>query len=604
MEELNQKIIADITKKLSEKLEITFLVGAGISADRNSKVPTWGSLVEIILTNIAGKDKKIEIDYVMNNNKLLLNEVIFKLISDILGIKNTAKLLKSCFDTKCYNNIHYQLAYLSKNYHTSIITTNFDELIEEASKNIHPNIKIDILKVHGTVGDMENARFTIENLFEEFKEDISNQITSKLNNKTLVVMGYRGADSFDLIPLLNKNKESIQKIYWFTRDKENIETRLSEDFSEDKFLPIQGIFDNYLDNICDNLKIPKIDQKMLISHQEPNWWEIKISDFFNKLSEQEKILLPYLWAKILEHVKAYQLNENKEEYAVINAYESFLTNLSNLSDKEQNKYTSEYYYSRAHLLYAKRIIGIDVSDDFPDLISDIESQLINKDSNKNSKELMKLLGWIYHQFGISLQGKNKFYQAKFLLSEACIIRSKLNDPEYAFSLFQLFMNGYHATNKIKSNIDDLSPIGWRNWIFIELEIYSDIFIKLSKPDLYSTNIHNIGFLYQYLANENYNCIEMYLNKALFKYKEALEIRKHLRDERLIAQSYIRISQCYLELINVVKDENRKEKLVIDLENYLNEVHSVYRKIPQEEFRCNDLKQLKNALNSLKGKQAD
>jgi len=69
-------VVARINKELRAS-NVTFLVGAGISADRSSHVPLWRELVETILTGIAGARAQEEVTYVMEHNKLLFNEVIF-----------------------------------------------------------------------------------------------------------------------------------------------------------------------------------------------------------------------------------------------------------------------------------------------------------------------------------------------------------------------------------------------------------------------------------------------------------------------------------------------------------------------------------------------
>jgi hypothetical protein len=306
--------------------------------------------------------------------------------------------------------------------------------------------------------------------------------------------------------------------------------------------------------------------------------------------------LLFLWARILEHIKAYNINENESEknYAVLNAYEFCVESNKDLA------INYNFLYSKAHLLYAKRIAGIDVSHSFPEVISQIEASLLKENDCSCSNQLQRLLGWTYHQYAISLQNANKnYFQAKLMLEIACTIRSKLNEPEYVFSLFQLFMNAYHASKINNWEIDVLAPIGWRKWMIHEMEAYSKILKESYRYDLYSTNLHNLGFLYQYLDSEiNKGSIQNneYLLFAIERYKEALRIRTYLCDNRLVAQSIVRISQSYLLLRKSCEDNELDENYCSEICNYIKEVESIYKRIPQENFRYEDLEQLKKEIN--------
>jgi len=224
MREVDPDIVTKIKGGLLES-KVAFLVGAGIGADRSSHVPLWHDLVETILTGIAGASAEEEVAYVMQYNKLLFNEVIFKLFSEVFGIDLTVDLLSRCFGTKNWSTIHYHLAYLSATYEADIITPNFDELIEEAHKVLSPERTLPIIKIHGTVSDLKNARFTVENIFEPLEKKIADKVKRAIEGRILIVMGYRGADNFDIMPLLFDKASPVGEIIWFVRDKENIEAK-------------------------------------------------------------------------------------------------------------------------------------------------------------------------------------------------------------------------------------------------------------------------------------------------------------------------------------------------------------------------------------------
>ncbi|MDI9394788.1 MAG: hypothetical protein QM426_04945 [Euryarchaeota archaeon] len=606
-------IIDEIVDEL-EKSRVTFLVGAGISALRTSHVPAWGELVSEILTHIAGLEKKDEINYVLSYNELLFNEVIFKIISEVLGVDDTVSLLKCSIDNDNFNLIHAQLAYFSAYHGAEIITPNFDELLEKSHKFLKLEKPLNITKVHGTVSNLYLARFTVDNIFKPLNDEISEKVKSNLKGKLLVVMGYRGADTFDLMPLLTSEDYCPDKIIWFTRNKEKAEIKNNNDLFKRNIVLVEGVFDNYLEKLF-NIVIRRDTSKLNISPDwwkvsitqntsklniSPDWWKVNIAQFFNKLSPEKLSLQPFLWARILEHVKGYNIygddSKDKNNYAVLNAFTSYIEK----NDDLPVNYI--YLYSKAHLLYTKRIAGIDVSNnDFSELINNIETQL----KEYNSYELQSLLGWVYHQYAVSLQSNDSndsndgnYFQARLMLLKACEIRTKLNDPEYVFSLFQLFMNAYNASKKNNWEVDELVPIGWRKWMIHEMERYSKIFTENYKYELNSTNLHNLGCLYQYLAFEKHTKSEMeekYLSLATKYYKEALKVRMHLCDKRLVAQSKIRICQSYFLLVK--RANHDISEYYSEIEEHIKDIEAIYKRIPQEDFRYNDLKELKQELVS-------
>ncbi len=579
----------DIVTKINEGLHtssVTFLVGAGISAVRSSHVPLWRNLVETILTNIAGAGKEKEVEYVMNHNKLLFNEVIFKMFSEVFGIDLTAELLFQCFNTENWSAIHCQLAYLSVTHNAPIITPNFDELIEGAHKALNSGKQLNIIKVHGTASDLKNARFTVESVFEPLEEKIADRVKIAIHGRLLVVMGYRGADNFDLMPLLANEEFPVGEIIWFSRNPDSAEATENEYLRKMQVEPIGGDIDDYLSQICGALPV-----RTATSSISPHWWRDNIANFFSHLPQEKKVLLPFLWARILEHVKAYNLRADTGRSAVIDAYTTYIEQTASRD--------LTYYYAQAHLLYAQRIIGIDVSSEFANLVSDLGAEIIERPQFRKSLRLQRLLGWIYHQFGISLQNAQRFYQAKLMLSRACVVRSTINDPEYVFSLFQLFMNAHQAKKELHCKIDDLAPAGWRTWMPPELETYSDTFSQLHKPDLCSTNQHNLGFLYHYSGletdSQNSRKCELF-TKALEIYNEAFHIRKHLCDDRLIAQSCVRIAQCCIQLMKCTNDAKLREKCVEKINEMIQEASSIYQRIPQEAFRLQDLRKLEEEMD--------
>jgi hypothetical protein len=308
------------------------------------------------------------------------------------------------------------------------------------------------------------------------------------------------------------------------------------------------------------------------------------SELKNGFDEVKKILD----TGFKEYLEAYNKSEN-DKYMRLNALASYD------EVNEELPINHKSLFAEANSLYLKRISGENVINDFSELITKIE---ISLSKEHNPYELQKLLSWAYHQYAISLQNtSNNYFQAKLMLLNACTIRSKLNDPEYVISLFQLFMNAYQASNKHNWEIDDLAPNGWRHWMVNEMEGHSKILEKIYRYDLYSTNLHNLGFLYQFLAEKSVEgkIDEGYLSSAIKCYKEALRIRMERRDMRLVSQTTVRISKTYLLLIKCINNKMGEEHYS-EIQNYINYVKQFYERFPQEEFRYSDLVQLKEELD--------
>lgn len=586
---------AEFSAQPFEREKLVFLLGAGISSERESYMPDWINLVRHVITEIAGSGKDTAVDAVMKRNHFLLNEVLFKIISDQIGIKETAHLLKNCFTTFSYSNLHYNIAYLAKKYHIPIITPNYDELIDIAyEKLVGSQDGLTILHVHGKVTQMEKARFSIRSVFQPLPKEYQNEIKQILQGNKLIVLGYRGADNFDLIPAIENSLESITEIYWFTSSPDKIDAEIKK-FKDKLTIIITTNHDN-------------VDQfiKMLVGKTEPcylqkdintsnNWWEEKIHAFFEKTPKRQE--LPLLWAKILEHVKISKLENSQESYPVVQAYDEYIKSQEHMIQTPPNIYN--LLYAKAHRIYAKRIIGDEVIDLYPDLIWELESACITH----KTKELNKLLSWTYHQYAVILQNKGHHYIAKIILDEAIALRCKMNDADCAHSLFQQFMNADKLAQSNKESMNEFAPAGWRFWLINELKWYAQRFNDVNDdaydPEKYATTRHNLGYIYHYLSQHELT-LELKnerLNEAISEYQMGKNMRMYLRDERLIAQSNVRLAECYLlkieykeELGNITVDPENSNIIqeLTTIKKLIEETKEIYKNIPQEENRNNDL----------------
>ena len=258
---MNENVKRILTKihNASEQGSLSFFVGAGVSM--LSGQPSWTDLlnnIKSICDEVGNKNvKKGEVDKIIE--LILEDKKKNKLINSIRNIKskkntesgynsskdNYAKaqvtfdalgcskekfseIVKFCFNEDAESNeIHEKILTLNP---ASIITTNFDNLIETACNSKYENyvtVASDdevssiqgrhfILKIHGDF-DRKNIVFT-EDSYLDYERNfplISRILTSILATNTVVFIGYSLSD-FNIRLLVNLLKPLYQKI---ERDK-------------------------------------------------------------------------------------------------------------------------------------------------------------------------------------------------------------------------------------------------------------------------------------------------------------------------------------------------------------------------------------------------
>lgn len=226
--------------------KLTFLVGAGCSANIPSCLPTGNEMIQAIIENACIDDEV--------PNLKTLEGLRFELLIDI--IRNTIDPNLSIFDyfSICDkpNTFHFFLAEMIKEGHF-VMTTNFDYLLElsllqsnvpqeeiipvitksdfenfDNPQKLFKNGKKTVYKIHGSTKNIitnEETRqsliATIEALgknkegisifqIEPFKHELFKNITYDRN---LILIGYSGTDDFDIIPSL-KILRKIKNLVW------------------------------------------------------------------------------------------------------------------------------------------------------------------------------------------------------------------------------------------------------------------------------------------------------------------------------------------------------------------------------------------------------
>ena len=238
----------NITSFFSPKSSYTFLVGAGISMDKPSNVPSAIEIVRSLLELLAPPE---EVENLLAQEKLRFELAVEKIKNEIDEDLRFLDYLELITEP---NLNHYFLAnsIIRGNY---VITTNFDYLIEHAlmrsldkqwHKDIIPvitkedyifyqepnklftNSKYSIYKIHGSKRNIIIDNDTSDSLvatisalgkerekgetfaIEPYKKPA---IYNLMEQRTLVVMGYSGSDDFDIGPTL-KELPFLKRIIW------------------------------------------------------------------------------------------------------------------------------------------------------------------------------------------------------------------------------------------------------------------------------------------------------------------------------------------------------------------------------------------------------
>ncbi|HUW89102.1 MAG TPA: tetratricopeptide repeat protein [Candidatus Nanopelagicaceae bacterium] len=386
--------LEEISNLFSEKRVYTFLVGAGISMDPPSCVPSARMFVNELLSYYA-PEKEIEI---LSKLDSLRYEFLVEKIQDLFDKEIT--FLDYLDEVKEPNANHVFLANMIMRYN-AVVTTNFDYLIEIGLKNklvpfpsfhdYHKKVMViitkedyekdvrfqfPIIKIHGSKWDCIKGRLTKDSLIttvsalgkdrekgrtfaiEPYKKKL---IDSIMQYRDLIVMGYSGSDDFDIGPML-KELTSIKRLIWIDHD----ETLDSEEIYKFKKLThlkldsVSGLSkqDYMLLEIAskNNIEVFKVKAKTI------NFVKYRLAPIFNEnfdtlkenLSQKVPSFSEYMEKNHFKATNSFKYRLSHELYSNLGDIQSTeRTALAGLSyAKEENNDINEMYFTNAlGLLY-------------------------------------------------------------------------------------------------------------------------------------------------------------------------------------------------------------------------------------------------------------
>jgi len=225
--------VKELIKSIKDK-RLSLFVGSAISVFPPSNIPTGMSIRNDMIRLLREQDFKKKYKRKKYYRAEFLNSISFEGILEICDYKDKVySFMKKLFDNVNPNPIHsFISSILLKKRVFSVITTNYDEGIEIAHKQISHNKSLCSIKkntnlegvdypyffkIHGSISDQPNQ--IINTLSQESRglpQWKAESLKFLLKNKDVLFVGYSGYD-FDICPFLLNIP--IRKIYWCVKDK-------------------------------------------------------------------------------------------------------------------------------------------------------------------------------------------------------------------------------------------------------------------------------------------------------------------------------------------------------------------------------------------------
>ena len=386
--------ISQNSRLFNEKRFYTFLVGAGISMDPPSNVPSARMFVRELFNYYAPKNEIETLSKLENLRYEYLVEKIQNLFDKDLTFL-------SYLDWVTIPNAnHLFLAQMILRYHY-VITTNFDYLIEIALKSqlvgypaydpIYKKIMViitkddyeknvrfqyPVIKIHGSKRDSITGRYTADSLIttisalgkdrekgrtfaiEPFKRKLIDSITQ---GRDLIVMGYSGSDDFDISPML-KELTTVKRIIWIDHnsDTETEEYYQYRSLDPSKLTSISNL--SKLDTILLELASKNKIEVLKVKANTINFVKQRLTKIFNVTINKVKenvLMKGQSFTKFMEkyHIKKpesfkYRLtHEIYNDLGVIESAERTAKIGLDLSKEENNDINTLYFTNALGLLY-------------------------------------------------------------------------------------------------------------------------------------------------------------------------------------------------------------------------------------------------------------
>ena len=211
------------TIKKDEYEKVIFWVGSGVSYEKPTCFPLGNSITELALEDGLGEDYELFIDNYKKVARILdlplkecpRLETIFQIYKDIDENFNTNYLSKLKIFGEAEPNINHYLLANAINNGCFVFTSNFDNCIEKAYKNLFDKelTKENIHHFHGTFDNIDRIGISIDNIYK-IDSETEKVLIEILNKQYLhIFMGYSLSDDLDINNYLSNNKSKSDAIF-------------------------------------------------------------------------------------------------------------------------------------------------------------------------------------------------------------------------------------------------------------------------------------------------------------------------------------------------------------------------------------------------------
>lgn len=250
------------------------LCGAGVSAREPSRLPLASQLVEEIKRRLVGEYLSY-LPYVA-----MRPEVFFQIIGSHAS-EPLMDHLEAILGYSQPNANHFLIARCLE-FGNSIITTNFDTLIETACHIADVDCKVTtgrspggasiVFKIHGSLHDRNSVQLTINSVHKGLGPLKNAQLRSMVEDRDVLVLGYSGLDQLDIMPGLMV--APFRRIYWLAHATEGLGRSSHSPTAEVACLPrlvfAAGETSGFVDRCLEDLGIRLPDSRVMECSQLGN----------------------------------------------------------------------------------------------------------------------------------------------------------------------------------------------------------------------------------------------------------------------------------------------------------------------------------------------
>ncbi|MHA1191424.1 MAG: tetratricopeptide repeat protein [Promethearchaeota archaeon] len=449
-----------LTDLFNPRDNFTFLVGAGISMDAPTNMPSAKQIVKTLLDLCAPSE---EVNTLLSL-KQLRYELIVEKIQDFFDAE--LKFMDYIEIVKEPNLTHYFLAY-SLLRGSCVATTNFDYLIENAllrilDKKWHDDIipvitkedflefnnpkylvkegKYPIYKIHGSKRNIIRNKDTKESLIttisalgkgkeegqtfaiEPYKKK---SISNLMSDRTLIIMGYSGSDDFDIGPTLKELPE-LKNLIW-------IEHSGNEIIEIDEVKKYQ-----------DSKDLEEFTQS------ERSLAEIKKNSKFNvyRIKANTKTLLKdLLWEHLLPNDKIFQPKSVNSEIKIPNFSEWVKPLYEEINILDKYRFATVIYYYLKQIEHTERVAqkGLQLAKD--QWNASLKSKFLN---------FLGLVSQVRGEYNNALN----FYEQGLEIDEKLKDYSGMSSALSNIGTIHLTLGNYEiAQSKFLENLDIIESLG-------------------------------------------------------------------------------------------------------------------------------------------------